>query len=150
MAKATRTRPLRVLIVDRDRHVRQSLTGLMNLADELEVVGAVGDGASALAEIDLAGPDVVLVDPCLPDLADGFSLMERVSEDWPSIRVVAMSCWDEFKDPVLRSGAAAFVAKAGPPTDFVGAIVAAARHDEKARRARRRADTRVSPHRRLW
>ncbi len=117
---------LRVLIVDRDRHVRRSLTDLMNLADGLVVVGAVADGPSALEQIDLVTPDLVLVDPRLPELAHGLSLMERLSERWPSIRVVAMSCWDELENPALRTGAAAFVAKDGQPADFVQAVVAAA------------------------
>ncbi len=106
--------------------MRHSLTGLMNLADELVVVGAVADGATALAQVDLVTPDLILVDPRLPDLADGLNLMRRLGERWPSIRVVAMSCWDEFENPALRTGAAAFVPKGGQPGEFVQAVVAAA------------------------
>jgi DNA-binding NarL/FixJ family response regulator len=99
----------------------------MNLADEFVVLGAVPDGASALAQIDLATPDVVLLDPRLPDLADGLNLMRRLSAQWPTIRIVAMSCWDELENPALRTGAAAFVSKGGQPAEFVQAVVAAAR-----------------------
>ncbi len=123
---ARATSPLRILIVDRDRHVRHSLTGLMNLADELLVVAAVADSASALAQIDLVTPDVVLVDPCLPELADGLNLMRSLTERWPSIPIVAMSCRDEFENAALRTGAAAFVSKGGQPGEFVQAVVASA------------------------
>ena len=98
----------------------------MNLAEGLVVVGAVADGASALEQVTLLAPDLVLVDPRLPDVADGLNLLHLLSERWPSIRVVAMSCWDELENPALRTGASAFVPKGGQPVDFVQAVVAAA------------------------
>ena len=65
----------RVVIVDADRRVQQSLADLLGLTGEVNVVGRAGDVRAALQEVERSRPDVVLVDPRLPDIEAGIALI---------------------------------------------------------------------------
>lgn len=120
-------RPVRVLIVDDDRRVRQSLSGLMALRDGIEIVGTAGDGDAAIALCDAAGPDTVLLDLRLPDLVDGLGLLAELRRRWPAIRIVAMSVQVALRAPAISAGAAAFIPKGGRPEDIGDALLGAGR-----------------------
>ena len=61
----------RVVIVDADRRVQQSLSDLLGLTGKIAVVGRAGDVRAALEEVERSEPDVVLIDPRLPDVEAG-------------------------------------------------------------------------------
>jgi DNA-binding NarL/FixJ family response regulator len=71
-----------------------------------------------------AGARVLVVDPRLPELADGQALVERVSASWPDVKIVIMG-WGETGDSRIARSATAFVAKSVPPEEFVAATLAA-------------------------
>jgi CheY-like chemotaxis protein len=58
---------------------------------------------------------------------DGIALLGDLRQRWPDVRVVAMSCADGCELPALDNGAVAFVEKAGQPSEFLQAVLAAAR-----------------------
>ena len=116
--------PVRVLIVDDDRRVRQSLSGLIALRDGVEVVGTAPDSAAALEMVRAAGPDTVLLDLRLPEAEDGLGLLALLHHDWPSIRIVAMSVQVSLRAAALEAGAIAFIPKGGQPEEIGDALVA--------------------------
>ena len=63
------TQKPRVVIVDADRRVQQSLGEALRLSGLVEVVGSAGDVRTALEIVALKEPTVILVDPHLPDVA---------------------------------------------------------------------------------
>src|SRR4051794_36429508 len=69
------------------------------------------------------GARVLVVDPRLPELADGQALAERVSATWPDVQIVIMG-WGEAGDSRLARTATAFGAKSIPPEEFVAAALA--------------------------
>jgi CheY-like chemotaxis protein len=69
----------RILIADGDGRVRLALASLFRAAGPLDVVGAVATAAAARAAVALLRPDVVVLDPHLPTLADGLALVRRLS-----------------------------------------------------------------------
>jgi DNA-binding NtrC family response regulator len=106
---------VRVLVVDSDRRVRQSLCGLAAITDDLLVVDAVADGAAAIGCLERDDLDVVLIDPRLPDVDVGLALLVEMHARWPHLSLVVMSSSDDLAHPALSNGALAFVAKAGQP-----------------------------------
>lgn len=87
-------RPLKVLVVDADRRVRQSLCGLIDVADGMEMTCSAADPAGALAELAEHPVDLVLLDPRLPEFDAGKALVGAIRRDWPSTRIVALY-WPE-------------------------------------------------------
>jgi DNA-binding NarL/FixJ family response regulator len=119
--------PLRVLVVDADERVRESLTGLLSISGQCMVVASAGQVGPAL---DLAldhRPDVVIVDPRLPEVDAGISFITRLRAVLPSVRILAMSWSDSLESTAIASGADGFVRKTFRPTELTAAIVAAGR-----------------------
>jgi DNA-binding NarL/FixJ family response regulator len=114
--------PRRVLIVDADRRVRQSLACILELADDADVVGHCAGVAEAMSMVESTQPDVVAIDPRLPDVADGLALVSGIRSSLPGVRIVVMSC-DPLEQPALRHGADGFAAKDGAPSEFVAALL---------------------------
>ena len=69
---------VRVVLVDADDRVRESLCGLLCIGERLEVVGATGQPGTALDLIAANRPDIVVLDPRLPDVDGGLSFIARV------------------------------------------------------------------------
>ena len=90
-------RPLRVLIADDQRVVRDGLTLVVSLLDGIEVVGAVSDGAQAVADAATLRPDVVLMDLHMPVL-DGVQATRRIRTDHPDTQVLVLSTYAEDSD----------------------------------------------------
>ena len=66
----------RVLIVDDEPLARARLTALLRECEDTEVVGALGDGESALAAVSELQPDIVLLDINMPGI-DGVAVAQR-------------------------------------------------------------------------
>jgi DNA-binding NarL/FixJ family response regulator len=113
----------RVVIVDADRRVQQSIADLLGVTGEVEVVGRAGDVRAALEEVQRHRPDVVLVDPRLPDVEAGEALIGGLARAWPSMRIV-LTGWSN-PDGQSRLGKAAncYVSKGSSPEEFIAAIV---------------------------
>ena len=115
--------PLRVLLVDPDECVRESLAGLLGIGQRCMVIGSAGtaDGAVNLAAE--TAPDVVVVDPRLPGI-DGAALIARFRAVAPGSRVLVLN-WSETAD--LTSGADSYVRKTFRPHELIDAVIATTR-----------------------
>ena len=125
LSPATGTSPLRVLIVDADRRVRDSLCDLLRCETEPVSVASVGSGEEALAAIARSPVDVVVIDPNLPDLNTGLGLIADLRTGYPAIRLLLMT-WSADLD-VAAHGVDGVLDKAASPEELVAAIAAAAR-----------------------
>jgi len=82
----------RVLIIDDEPLARARLAALLRECDGAEVVGAFGDGESALAAVRELQPDVVLLDINMPGI-DGIAVAQRwVGQGRP--RVIFCTAYD--------------------------------------------------------
>lgn len=115
----------RVLIVDRDERVRDSLAGMLAIGDRVTVVGTAGDAAEAIIQAAVTHPDVVIVDPRLPEASDCDAFITDLRLHVPGIRVVCMAPTDVL-DGAGEVHADAFVRKTFRPSELVTAILAAA------------------------
>src|SRR5262245_28287695 len=107
--------PVRVLVVDDHPLFRSGVRALLRADPGLELAGAAGDAAEALARVDRVRPDVVLVDLRLPGM-DGIELTRRLTAGWPDLRVVALTAREdgEAVRRVLQAGGHGYLSKATP------------------------------------
>lgn len=112
----------RVVIVDADRRIQQSLADLLGVTGEVRVVGRAGDVRAALELVEREHPDVVLVDPRLPDIEAGLALINGMARAWPSLRIV-LTGWSDTVGHADAGTQRAFVSKSSAPEQFAAAIV---------------------------
>ena len=121
---------MRVAIADGHALVRGALMALLGAEDDLDVVGEAGDGERALAVIERARPDVVLVDLDLPG-AGGLETARRIFSNpvLEGVRVIVLSESDDDDKlfGALRAGASGFLVKDTEPADLLEAVRAVAR-----------------------
>ena len=115
--------PLRVLLVDPDDRVRESLAGLLQIGDRCLVIGTAGTADEAVRLAAEAPPDVVVVDPRLPGIDAGAALIARLRVVCPSTRVLVLS-WSETADG-QDCGADAYTRKTFRPHELIDAVVSA-------------------------
>ena len=119
---------IRVLIADDHAIVRDGIRALLNLADDIEVVGEAGDGREAIARVSALEPDVVLMDIAMPGLG-GLEATIEIKKTHPRTRVLVLSQYEdrEYIRRFLKIGVSGYVLKKSAGTDLTGAIRAAFR-----------------------
>ena len=100
--------PIRVLLADDQRIVREGLGALLRLLPEVEVAGAAADGEEALVLAAQLQPDIVLMDLRMPR-CDGVEATRRLRERSPGIEVIVLTTYADDRSVIeaLRAGAAA-------------------------------------------
>jgi DNA-binding NarL/FixJ family response regulator len=118
----------RILVVDGDHRVRDSLADLIGLADGVVVVGTTSQVEETLDAIARLAPDVVVIDPYLPDVETGLVLIRTLRTAGRSVLRIVATCRDDDLGPVaLAAGADACVDRCADPSVFQEAVLAAAR-----------------------
>jgi DNA-binding NarL/FixJ family response regulator len=115
-----------VLLVDDHALVRAGFAMILEIQDDLQVVGAAADGAEALRLVGALDPDVVLMDVQMPG-SDGISATAQITAT-SSARVIMVTTFDreDYLFESLRAGASGFLLKNGEPEHLVDAIRAVA------------------------
>jgi DNA-binding NarL/FixJ family response regulator len=119
--------PVRVVLADDQRLVRESLSTLLGLLPGIELVAAASDGEEALALATEHRPDVMLMDLRMPRL-DGIEATRRLRERHPDVRVIALTTYadDESVLGALRAGARGYLTKDAGSDDIRAAILTVA------------------------
>jgi len=119
--------PIRILLVDDHRIVREGLASMLGTQPDMCVVGEAGTGAEAIDQIVRLRPDIVLLDLEMPDM-DGVSVLERVRADFPDVRVIILTAYgtDERILDAVRAGAKGYLLKGAGLDEVLHAVRVAA------------------------
>jgi DNA-binding NarL/FixJ family response regulator len=120
--------PIRILLVDDQRLMREGLRILLELEHDLRIAGEAGDGQAALDAYGKLKPDVVLMDVRMPGM-DGVEATWRLRERWPEARVIILTTFDddEYVFEGLRAGALGYLLKDVSGHDLAEAVRTVAR-----------------------
>ncbi len=121
-----------VLIADDHPIVRQGMQMLLEVQDDIEIVGVVEDGGKAVALAEKTRPTVALLDLNMPDM-DGISATQAIQQASPETQVVILTSHheDAMVFPAIKAGALSYLLKSTSPDDVVAAIRAAAHGESR-------------------
>jgi DNA-binding NarL/FixJ family response regulator len=119
--------PVRVVVVDDQKVVRDGLALMLGLLDGIEVVGVAVDGADALRQVQEVDPDVVLMDLSMPTM-DGVEATRRLVARGARGRVVVLTTYadDQWVFGALQAGARGFLTKDAGADEIRTAVLSVA------------------------
>lgn len=115
--------PIRVLVVDDDAMVLTGIRGILQAAEDIEVVGSASSGEEALEKVALHFPDVVLMDIRMPGIG-GIEAIERLVNSVRPPKVVSLTSFDtdDYLVRALQAGAAGYLLKDVAPVALAESI----------------------------
>lgn len=114
---------IKLLLVDDQDLIRESLHIVLDMDPDIEVVGLAENGSAALKLCDEHQPNVVLMDIHMP-VMDGVEATRQIKSRWPDIRVIILTTFQEISYVVdaLGAGAEGYLLKAIHPKDLASGI----------------------------
>jgi len=117
--------PVRVLLADDERLVRSGFRLLLDLQDDVAVVGEATTGAEAVAQARATRPDVVLMDIRMPAM-DGIQATRAItaSPELRRVRILILTTYDTdaYVFEGLQAGASGFLLKDAGPAELLHGI----------------------------
>ena len=115
--------PLRVVLVDDHEVVRNGIKALLEQTPDVSVVGEAGTVKDAIARVEWARPDVVIMDVRLPD-GSGIEATREIRARLPKTQVLMLTTFadDEALFASIMAGAAGYVLKQIKGGDLVRAV----------------------------
>ena len=119
---------IKVLLVDDQALFREALRTLLDLHEEIEIVGEAGNGHEALEMVERYAPRVVLMDVQMPKM-DGVSATRAIRERFPETSVIVLTTFDDDEHVFegLRAGAVGYLLKDVASERLTEAVLAVAR-----------------------
>jgi DNA-binding NarL/FixJ family response regulator len=104
--------PIKIILVDDHRLVRDGIHALLNETPGVLVVGEAANGEELMTLLLKVQPNIVIMDVSLPGKS-GIELTAILREDYPSIKVIIVSMYtsEEFIFNALKSGAKGYLPK---------------------------------------
>ncbi len=119
------TLPIRILLADDHRIVRQGLRRILEENSRMEVAGEASDGREAVQMALDKVPDVIIMDVAMPHLG-GMEAIRQISKRLPAAKVLVLSMYSDesYVVQMLEAGAKGYLLKDSADTDLVEAVLA--------------------------
>lgn len=120
---APKAGPIRVLIAEDHSLVRRGLAAIINMEEDVTVIGEAGDGQEAIELWRKLRPDVVLMDLRMPKV-EGVEAIRRIRAEDPRAGIIVLTTFDHDEDIYagLRAGAKAYLLKDVQPEELFSCI----------------------------
>jgi DNA-binding NarL/FixJ family response regulator len=103
---------LKIMIVDDDSLIRDSLKVLLELEGDIDVVGTASNGKEAYEMLNKINPEIVLMDIRMP-VIDGVIGTKLIKQKNQNIKVVILTTFkdDEYIKEAIKNGAEGYILK---------------------------------------
>lgn len=113
---------IRVLLVDDHPVVREGLRRMLEVDQQVEVVGEAGTGEDALAQAQARTPDIVLLDMRMPGMG-GLEALRQLRQCCPAAKVVVLTMHgDQYLARAIEEGASGYLLKDITRGDLLAAL----------------------------
>ena len=109
----------KILVVDDEESIRELYRA--ELSDEGYTVALAADGVQALGLLESFRPDLVTLDVKMPGL-DGIEVLRRIRVKNPTIPVVLLTAFGEFRQDFNTWASDAYVVKSHDPTELKATV----------------------------
>lgn len=122
MQELTRS-DVKIVIADDHQLFREGVKRIINMEEDMEVIGECGDGIQVIELCHDLRPDIVLMDINMPN-ENGVVATEKIKEIFPDIKVIVLSIHDDesYVFETLRKGATGYLLKDMEPESLISAI----------------------------
>jgi len=114
---------IRILLVDDQKTVREALKISLKPESDLQIVGTAENGISAIEQVEMLQPDIVVMNMEMP-LLDGASATKKITSKYRDTKVLMLTSYDtdEYITKSLAMGAKGYLLKNTNAHDIAGAI----------------------------
>jgi DNA-binding NarL/FixJ family response regulator len=115
--------PIRIAVADDHPVVREGLVAMLETQPDFAIVGSAPSGTDALALVESADPDVLLLDLEMPEL-DGVGVLRALRESSARVRTIVFTVFDTDERIIsaVEAGAAGYLLKGAPRADVFSAV----------------------------
>ncbi len=117
------TNHIRTYVVDDHPAIREAIRDTIEATIDMDLCGESGSSEEAFRDIEELKPDVAIVDISLDD-AHGLDLVRNVRAQYPDVRILVFSMYDEhvYAERAIRAGASGYLMKSEPTQNIITAI----------------------------
>ena len=114
---------IKVILADDHESLRAGFRGILESAQEIDVVAETGNGHDTVARVAELKPDVVVMDVAMPGL-NGVDATRKITESAPNVHVLALSGHNDgfFIKGMLEAGARGYLLKDAAINELVTAV----------------------------
>ncbi len=126
----TKSKTIKVLVVDDHEMVRRGLTAYLETENDITVVGEANDGSQAIEMVKTLVPDVILMDLIMENMG-GIEATAQIKEMFPQIQIIILTSFIDEKliFPALEAGALSYLLKTAKAEEIVYAIRSAVKEE---------------------
>lgn len=121
---------IKLLVVDDHAIMREGIHALLDLQNDIEIIGEASEGKEAIEKTHELAPDVIVMDISMPGM-DGLEATRRILKKNPKAKVIALTQHDnrEYILSAIKAGAVGYISKKAVGAELVSAIQAVSRGD---------------------
>ena len=114
---------IRILIADDHQLIRQGLESVLEVNNDIVIVGQVENGLEAVKQIENLKPDIALIDISMPKL-NGLEVADEVLKDNIKTKILILSIYDhqEYILQSIEKGCSGYVLKNSDTDQIINAI----------------------------
>ena len=119
---------IRILIAEDQELIRSSLQIVLDLEEDLEVIGSVENGQQAVDFCEKVQPDIILMDINMPEM-DGIKATKQIKNLHPAVKIIVLTTFQEMNYVVgaLHAGAEGYLLMAIDTKDLAAGVRVVAR-----------------------
>lgn len=112
-----------ILLIEDQTLMRQGLRTILELEEDLRVVGEASNGEEGVQQALHLRPSVILTDVQMPRMS-GVEATQAICAAWPAAKVIVLTTFnrDDYVFQSIRAGAMGYLLKDAPAEQLIGTI----------------------------